>query len=68
MPAERLTLPAERAYTRDMNTTENLTSNSPATKVFYDLLIAQDRRDGQEMPNPNGCAICQTARCQHTDN
>jgi hypothetical protein len=51
-----------------MKKTENLTSNSPSTKIYYDRIVAQDRRDGQEMPNPNGCAYCNTARCQHTDN
>lgn len=46
----------------------DLTNNNPQTKAFYDAIVAQDRRDGQQMPNPNGCAICDTGQCQHTDN
>lgn len=53
-----------KRYTQYMTTTENLTSNSPQTKAFYDRVVTKTRVES----NPNGCAYCDTDRCQHTDN
>ncbi len=55
-------------YTNNMTTTENLTSNNPMTVAFWDRIATDNRKADQDMPNPNGCAYCETSRCQHTDN
>ncbi len=51
-----------------MSTSENLTSNNPQTVAFWDRIVRENRKADKDAPNPNGCAICETARCQHTDN
>jgi hypothetical protein len=51
-----------------MRTTENLTSNNPSTKAFYDRIATESKEDQGGRINPNGCAICDVDQCQHTDN
>lgn len=43
----------------------NLTSQNPSTKAYYDRIATAAKK---EIKNPNGCAYCDTDRCQHTDN